>query len=227
MDFSNEQSVHYRSNITNEWRKVTCWCPLLITHICNGNQTMTVTITSHQSCEMVVSLGPQGTLVTGTNTDPVTRTQHPRCVFCTCISYILTEGDTSYAHMSPLSRQKKMHLLHARLVCLGERRRVLTMRVSPISKKGERVSHVSRRKETHVGNARLLYLDERRRVLWTRISYDPPMSWFLMHLIKLDPTSKFTKIHIIHMHHITKYNIITSQVKKHHWLDNNIKAIVH
>jgi hypothetical protein len=42
---------------------------------------------------------------------------------------------------------------------------VLTMRVSPISKKGERVSHVSRRKETHVGNARLLYLDERRRVL--------------------------------------------------------------
>jgi hypothetical protein len=227
MDFSNGQSVYYRSNITNEWRKVMGWCPLLITHIRNGNQTTTVTITSHRSREMVVSLGPQGSLVMGANTDHVTRTQHRRCVFCTCISYISMKGDTSSAHMSPFSRQKEMHLLHTRLVYLGERRHVLTMRVSPISKKGERVSHVSWRKEMLAGNARLLCLDKRRCVLWTCFSYDPPMSWFHMHLIKLDPTSKFTEIHIIHMHHMTKFNIITSQVKKHHWLDNNITAIVH
>jgi hypothetical protein len=38
----------------------------------NGHQTITVTTTSHRSREMTVSLGPQGTLVTGMKTDPVT-----------------------------------------------------------------------------------------------------------------------------------------------------------
>jgi hypothetical protein len=38
----------------------------------NENQTTTVTTTSHQSREMVVSLGPQGTLVTSMKTKPVT-----------------------------------------------------------------------------------------------------------------------------------------------------------
>jgi hypothetical protein len=33
---------------------------------------MIVTTTSHRSCEMVVSLGPQGTLVTGMKTEPDT-----------------------------------------------------------------------------------------------------------------------------------------------------------
>jgi hypothetical protein len=33
---------------------------------------MTVTTTSLWSCEMAVSLGPQGTLVTGMKTEPVT-----------------------------------------------------------------------------------------------------------------------------------------------------------
>jgi hypothetical protein len=33
---------------------------------------MTITTTSHRSREMAVSLGPQGTLVTGMKTEPVT-----------------------------------------------------------------------------------------------------------------------------------------------------------
>jgi hypothetical protein len=36
------------------------------------HQTTTVTTTSHRSREMSVSLGPQGTLVTVTKTEPVT-----------------------------------------------------------------------------------------------------------------------------------------------------------
>jgi hypothetical protein len=38
----------------------------------NGYQTTTVTTTSHLLSEMAVSLGPQGTLVTGMRTEPVT-----------------------------------------------------------------------------------------------------------------------------------------------------------
>jgi hypothetical protein len=34
----------------------------------NGHQTTIVTTTSHRSCEMTISLGPQGTLVTGMKT---------------------------------------------------------------------------------------------------------------------------------------------------------------
>jgi hypothetical protein len=48
-----------------------------------------------------------------------------------------------------------------------------------------------------------------------------------MHLIKLGPVSKFTEIHQIHMDHMTKFSIIISQVKKHHWLENDITTIVH
>jgi hypothetical protein len=38
----------------------------------DGHQTTTVTTTSHQSCEMACSLVPQGTLVTGMKTEPIT-----------------------------------------------------------------------------------------------------------------------------------------------------------
>jgi hypothetical protein len=38
----------------------------------NGHHAMVVTTTSHRSREMAVSLGPQGTLVTGMKTEPVT-----------------------------------------------------------------------------------------------------------------------------------------------------------
>jgi hypothetical protein len=76
-------------------------------------------------------------------------------------------------------------------------------------------------------SARLLCLDERRCAYTERVSYDPPMCLFHMHLIKLGTTSKFTEIHKIHMHHLTKFSIIISQLKKHHRLDNNITAIVH
>jgi hypothetical protein len=42
---------------------------------------MTVTTTSHRSREMVVSLGPQGTLVTGMKIEPVTvKTSETRSV---------------------------------------------------------------------------------------------------------------------------------------------------
>jgi hypothetical protein len=37
-----------------------------------GPSTTTVTTTSHRSHEIVVSLGPEGTLVTGMKTEPVT-----------------------------------------------------------------------------------------------------------------------------------------------------------
>jgi hypothetical protein len=78
----------YRSSVTNEPRKVTGRCPLLLTHIRNGHQTTTVTITNHQSREMAVSLGPQRTLVTGTKTEPVTVTQHQRRVLWNCTHYV-------------------------------------------------------------------------------------------------------------------------------------------
>jgi hypothetical protein len=38
----------------------------------NRHQTTTVTTTSHRSRELAISLGPQGTLVTGMKTEPVT-----------------------------------------------------------------------------------------------------------------------------------------------------------
>jgi hypothetical protein len=38
----------------------------------NEHQTTTVTTTSHRSREMAIFLGPQGTLVTGMKTEPVT-----------------------------------------------------------------------------------------------------------------------------------------------------------
>jgi hypothetical protein len=38
----------------------------------NRHQTTTVTTTRHQSREMAIFLGPQGTLVTGMKTEPVT-----------------------------------------------------------------------------------------------------------------------------------------------------------
>jgi hypothetical protein len=38
----------------------------------NRHQTTTVTTTSHRSRELAISLGPQGTLLTGMKTEPVT-----------------------------------------------------------------------------------------------------------------------------------------------------------
>jgi hypothetical protein len=44
---------------------------LSTTRIPNGHQETTVTTTSHWSQNMIDSLGPQGTLVTGTKSEPV------------------------------------------------------------------------------------------------------------------------------------------------------------
>jgi hypothetical protein len=55
---------------------------------------MTVTTTSHRSREMVVSLGPQGTLVTGMKIEPVT------------------------------VKTSETHSVNLRLLCLDEMRRI-------------------------------------------------------------------------------------------------------
>jgi hypothetical protein len=155
---------------------------------------------------MVVSLGPQGTLVMGANTEPVTWTQHQRHVLWTCVSSVSTKGDTSSAHASPQSQRKDTLALNPRLLCLDERRHFLFTCVSCILTKGDtcwkRVSPLSWWKETLLVYVRLPCLDERRHILAMRVSYDPSMSWFHMHLIKLDLASKFTEIYIIHMHFI-------------------------
>jgi hypothetical protein len=80
MAFGNGQSAHYRSSVTNEQRKVTSKCPLLITHIRNGYETTTVTTTSHGSHEMAISLGPQRTLVMGTKTETRSMELHLWCI---------------------------------------------------------------------------------------------------------------------------------------------------
>jgi hypothetical protein len=51
---------------------------------------------------MIVSLGPQGTLVTGTKTEPVTVIQYRRCVLLNCVSTVLTNGPAVGAHRSVL-----------------------------------------------------------------------------------------------------------------------------
>jgi hypothetical protein len=61
---------------------------------------MAITTTSHRSSEMIVSMGPQGPLVTDTKTEPVIE---------------LNIGDTSYIPVSPLSRRNETRLIHAHL----------------------------------------------------------------------------------------------------------------
>jgi hypothetical protein len=85
---------------------------------------------------MVVSLGLEGTLVTGTNTEPVTWTQHRRCVLWTCVSSVSRKGDASLACASPLSRRKVTLVVYACLLCLDERRHVLVVCISSVSTKG-------------------------------------------------------------------------------------------
>jgi hypothetical protein len=130
MTFSNGQGTRYRSSVINDHTKVTGRCPLQITHICNGHLTKTFTTTSYRSREMVVSLGHIGPLVTCTDTKPL---------------HELNIRDTSSACSS--------------LLCLNERRLMLSTRISSISTK-EDMSCVQR----------LLCLEERRRFLWACVS---------------------------------------------------------
>jgi hypothetical protein len=69
--FSNRLSACYRSSITNEHLNKGNR-QMLITRICNGHLTKTVTTTSYRSRVMGVSLGSHGPLVIGTKTMPVT-----------------------------------------------------------------------------------------------------------------------------------------------------------
>jgi hypothetical protein len=64
--------VHLRLLYLDELRRVYFHARLITYRIRNGHQTTTITTTSHWSREMSVSLGPQGTLVTGMKTELVT-----------------------------------------------------------------------------------------------------------------------------------------------------------
>jgi hypothetical protein len=63
--------------------------------ICNGHQTTIVTTTSHRSCEMVVCLSPQRTLVTGMK----------QSSYCE-----INIRDAFLEPASPLSRRNETHL---------------------------------------------------------------------------------------------------------------------
>jgi hypothetical protein len=83
-------------------RRLMCTCvSTILTNwdaygIRNGHQTTTISTTSHQSREMAVSLGPQGILVTGMKTDPITMK--------------LTSETRSVKPASPLPRRNETHL---------------------------------------------------------------------------------------------------------------------
>jgi hypothetical protein len=63
---------------------------------------MTVTTTSHRSREMAVSLGPQGTLVTGMETE-LTVKLTPETLFVNLRLLCLDEMRHIYFYMCPLS----------------------------------------------------------------------------------------------------------------------------
>jgi hypothetical protein len=90
----------------------------MITHIRNGHKTTTVSTTSHRSREMVVSLAPQRTLVTGTKTKPVTGTHHQQCVLWNFVSDVSTN---------------ETRIFHARLSTTNIRNRYQTTTVTTTS----------------------------------------------------------------------------------------------
>jgi hypothetical protein len=72
--------------------------------ISNGHQTTTVTTTSHRSRDMAISLGPQGTLVMDTKTEPVT-------VNSTSETHVVN------LHLVSLDEMRRIYF-HARLLSL-------------------------------------------------------------------------------------------------------------
>jgi hypothetical protein len=64
------------------------------------HQLLAQLVTCH--VKMTVSLGPQGTFVTGTKTTPVTVIQYRRRVLLNCVSSVLMNGPTAGAHRSVL-----------------------------------------------------------------------------------------------------------------------------
>jgi hypothetical protein len=67
---------------------------------CIKQQPLPQLVTGH--VKMTVSLGPQGTLVTGTKTETETMKSYRRHVLGTCISSVLTNGTSFGAHRSVL-----------------------------------------------------------------------------------------------------------------------------
>jgi hypothetical protein len=64
------------------------------------HQLLAQLVTCH--VKMTVSLGPQGTFVTGTKTTPVTVIQYRRRVLLNCVSSVLMNEPTAGAHRSVL-----------------------------------------------------------------------------------------------------------------------------
>jgi hypothetical protein len=123
---------------------------------------------------MVVSLGPQGTLVTGTKAKPVTVAQYRRRLLCTCVSTILTNWDASISRASQYIyigfvtgiRQRQLPQLvtgHVKWLFSG-----------PTGNFGNgyqgKARYSSSISETPAVHLRLHYLDELRHVYFTRVS---------------------------------------------------------
>jgi hypothetical protein len=88
----------------------------------NRHQTTTVTTTSHRSCEMTITLGPQGTLATSMKIEPVTM-----------------ELTSEMHSVNPrlLCLDEMRHIcFYERLLSLYQRRRLLSTCVSYISMNG-------------------------------------------------------------------------------------------
>jgi hypothetical protein len=118
-------------------------CPLLIRHIRNGYQTMTVTTTSHQSREMAVTLGSQGSLVTGTKAQLVTVAQY---------------RNTCCAPASPLCWWIETRLFHACLSTYRIHNEHQTMTVTT-------TSHQSREMTISLGPHRTLVTDTKTKLV--------------------------------------------------------------
>jgi hypothetical protein len=157
-------------------------CPLLITHIHNGHQTTTVTTTSHRSREMAVSLGPQRTLVTGTKTEPVTVTQHQKCILCLqCLHKMrriyFTHVSAQLGFVTGIKQQPLPQLVNGHVkmtISLGPQGTlVIGTRTEPVT-----VKSIS---EMCVMNLRLRSLDERAKFWSPPVSTGNGLSPCLLH----------------------------------------------
>jgi hypothetical protein len=89
-----------------------------------GHQTTIVTTTSHRSCEMAVFLGPQGTLVTSMNTEPVTVKVNIRDVFREPASPLSRRNETHlFLRVYAFSGLKETRSFNLRLLYLDEQAR--------------------------------------------------------------------------------------------------------
>jgi hypothetical protein len=90
--------------------------------ISNEHQTTTITTTSHQSHEMAVSLGPQGTLVTCTKREPIICELNIRDACCELAPRLSQRNETHlFSRASAVSLLKETCSVNPRLLYLDER----------------------------------------------------------------------------------------------------------